>query len=682
MTRATFTKELVVLWAAPVPWVAGALLHLVWGALYVSELEVRRQALFQPAVPLVAFLLIILLPVVAMRTLAEEARAGTLDLLLTSPSRSLALTVGKWLATATSGVLLVAPMAAALVVIERWGDLDPGGVLAATLGLLLLIGLLAAAGVAASSLTASQPLAGAVALLVGLGLWFAASAPGVGRPGSAVARLSISERLSTFAAGGIDSGDVVWFVTLSALCLAGAAMRVGLRRVPRPAGRTVVGGAGLVAVALALLLGAGGAVALGDGNRRLIDLTTGDALTLSDTTRRVLGQVDGPVEVTAFMAREDPARVALSSLLVRYRRLQPRIAYTLADPTDAAAEVRRLGVDPVFGGIVMRRGERSEVAATPTEQDLTAALARLVRDEVPVVCVGEGHGEASITDATDTGLSMWADDLRAAGFEVRAVNLLGATAVPEGCRALVLAGPTGVLADPLQQAVAAWLDAGGRLLALTDPSVELDWSPLLGRYGISVDRGIVFELDADRSFPGDPTRPIVLQHLTASPIGRRLAPTFYPGAQALVLDEAVGDGVSVEPVARTSDTSYLERRPLEPQFDPAEDRRGPIVVVAAADRSRRQDDRVIRSRVVATSDADVATNAFVGEAGNAALLVRSVDWLTQDDDIVSVTANLAPVRPLALTTGRLRYLRLLTMAVVPGLFLAVGALGWAARRLR
>ena len=79
---------------------------------------------------------------------------------------------------------------------------------------------------------------------------------------------------------------------------------------------------------------------------------------------------------------------------------------------------------------------------------------------------------------------------------------------------------------------------------------------------------------------------------------------------------------------------------------------------------------------------DWATNAYVNQAGNATLLVQALDWLTLDEDLVSVSPNVPRLRALELTESRARYARLLTGGIVPGLFLLAGALVWAVRRGR
>ncbi|MHB8670307.1 MAG: hypothetical protein ACYDAD_07085, partial [Acidimicrobiales bacterium] len=84
----------------------------------------------------------------------------------------------------------------------------------------------------------------------------------------------------------------------------------------------------------------------------------------------------------------------------------------------------------------------------------------------------------------------------------------------------------------------------------------------------------------------------------------------------------------------------------------------------------------------AVGDVDFATNAFVDQAGNATLLVRALDWVTLEDDLITVSTHLPSLRPLDLTQARLTYARLVTAGLVPLLFVLAGAGVWLARRSR
>lgn len=439
-----------------------------------------------------------------------------------------------------------------------------------------------------------------------------------------------------------------------------------------------------LATAAAVVLVAGVVVATADRFREQVDLTAERSLTLSTETRRVLGAVDDRVRITAFLARADPARVSVSSLLSRFRRENPRISYRVLDPADAPAEAARLGIDPVFGGVAVRRADDVEVAPVPSEQDITAAVARVLRPGSPLLCYATGHGQPDVDATVSDGWASAAELLGANGYRLEEANLLAGEEMGESCDALVLVNPTARL-EAGETAIVEYLAAGGDALVLTDPASTVDLEAILGPYGLGIDRGIVFEGDPNHRFPDDPARPIVLEYRTPSPIARRLPPTFFPGVQRVTVEDDPGAGLAVVGVATTTDQSYLEKRPLEPAFDPGEDVRGPIVIAAAADKSEARspgDGGVVRTRVVVVGDADFSTNSFIGEAGNGALLVRSLDWLTLDQDLVSVSPNIALTRPLDLSEGRLAYARFLTVGVVPALFLIGGAFVWLFRRAR
>lgn len=218
------------LWGSSLPYVVGAAFHAVLGTLAVNQLEVRGQAVIQPLFPVAGFLLLFAVPVLTMRAVAEEARAGTLDLLLAIPVAARPLVVGKWLSAWLSSLVVLAPAALFVGLLQMWGDPDEGPAVTGFVGLVLLAAALAALGVLASSVTSSQPVAAMVGTFGVLVLWFAHAGPAGLSSGSVLASLSFSERLRTFAGGAIDLADVGFFACVTAGCLAAAELAVEARR--------------------------------------------------------------------------------------------------------------------------------------------------------------------------------------------------------------------------------------------------------------------------------------------------------------------------------------------------------------------------------------------------------------------------------------------------------------------
>lgn len=663
-------KELATLWASPVPYVTGAAFHVALGLLSVDTMQARQQANVEPIVPIVGFLLLVAVPVLTMRVLADERRTGTLDVLLAVPVRPVALVAGKWLAVMVTVVALVAPVTLHVVLLSWWGEPDTGPAVAGALGLLLLAGAAVAVGVAASALTSSQAVAALASSFVLLLGWFL-------RPSSAsvalrtvTARLSLNERLRTFAAGGIDSGDVTFLlaVTVVGLLVAAATVAVLGGRRPRR-----LAGVGLVALAVVVTVSQWTV----DDHRRLLDLTSSDVLTLSEQTRTVIDAVDDRVRITAFVRDDAPGRTEARSLLDRYEDANRRIEARVVDPDDAPGEVRRLGVDPVTGGVALESAGSVDVVPTAIEQDLTLGLARLVRGELPVVCLTSGHGELDPEGSLATGFSRAAGLLRDNGYELRGVDLL-AGPVPDACGALLVVGPSSPFGRARER-IETHLDDDGRLGVFLEPGFDTGLEGVLAGEGIEVLDGVVVEGDPDSVLSGDPTAPLVRRYSSANPIVRNLAPTFFVTAGGFEVPETEVPGRTVSRLADTSPGSLLVE---DPTGDETVATPGPITVAAASETSANRDGRPVRRRVVAVADADVVSNAFVGEAANGRFLVQAVDWLTVDDDLVSVSSNLAAPRPLVLTDARRDYARLLTAVLVPAAFLVAGGLVWAVRRGR
>src|SRR5688500_11275246 len=346
MTRAVLRKELATLWTSPVPWVAGAALQAVLALLFVDQLQGRAQAVVQPLFPIAGLLMVVAVPVLAMRAFAEEKRTGNLDVLLATPVPTLPLAVGKWAGAWLTALAILLPALALAALTALWGSPDPGPILTGFLGLALLAAAVAAMGVLASAATSSQALAALVTILVGLVLWFVGSATGGSTTARLLGSLSLSQRLRTFAAGGIDSGDVAFFVGVSIVCTVAGALVVR----PRVAPSIVV---------LVVL----GVTVWASGTHRFVDLTEQDSLTLSGITRDVVSAVHDDVSITAFVGREDAGRVETVTLLDRYARLSQHLDVDVVDPDDNPGDVRRFGIDPVLGGVVVQRGDAVEIAA-------------------------------------------------------------------------------------------------------------------------------------------------------------------------------------------------------------------------------------------------------------------------------------------------------------------------------
>src|SRR5207249_7681161 len=106
------------------------------------------------------FVLLVTLPVISSRTLAEERRNRHLDVLLAHPVDPFGVIIGKWLAIAALFTTFLAGTLVYLVLLAAWGNPDWPPIIAAYVGALLTIGLFSAVGTLTSAVTPTSVAAG------------------------------------------------------------------------------------------------------------------------------------------------------------------------------------------------------------------------------------------------------------------------------------------------------------------------------------------------------------------------------------------------------------------------------------------------------------------------------------------------------------------------------------------
>lgn len=177
-------------------------------------------------------LFVFLIPVLTMRSFAEERKQGTDELLLTAPVTPGQLVAGKYLGQlAITGVLVVAA-AFYIAVLLHYGNPEKGPIATGLIGLALAVLAMTAIGFAVSTVTKSQVVAAVSAFVLFLMLfvvdWPAESADGV--PRMALKALSLPAHFEGFAKGNVASVDVVYFLSIAALGLFAARTAIASQR--------------------------------------------------------------------------------------------------------------------------------------------------------------------------------------------------------------------------------------------------------------------------------------------------------------------------------------------------------------------------------------------------------------------------------------------------------------------
>lgn len=237
-------KEWRALFVSPLAWVVLAFFQLVLAWIFLSRLDAflsiqsqlitlanppgATELIISPVFGVASIVLVMAVPLLTMRLVAEERRNHTMTLLLSSPLSMTDIVLGKFLgifAFLLLPVLLIGAMGASLA----WGGrLDWGLVASNLIGLALVAAGLAAVGLYASCLTEHPVVAAIAALAISLALWMANLS--TSDPASPLHLVSLLKHFEPFSKGVIDTASLAYFALLTVLFLLLAIRRLDADR--------------------------------------------------------------------------------------------------------------------------------------------------------------------------------------------------------------------------------------------------------------------------------------------------------------------------------------------------------------------------------------------------------------------------------------------------------------------
>ena len=161
--------------------------------------------------------------------------------------------------------------------------------------------------------------------------------------------------------------------------------------------------------------------------------------------------------------------------------------------------------------------------------------------------------------------------------------------------------------------------------------------------------------------------------------------TAYPLAQSVRIIEAPATADRrIADVVRTSDRSWSTARldwltgGREPSFDERIDRRGPRTIAVSV--AQKVEEGSGETRLLVVGDSDFAANAMIGIQGNADMFVNMTNWLTQQEDLISIRPRGEGDQRITLTVVQLRALGWFSVVVVPAIIVLSGVRVWWRRR--
>ncbi|MFO7768351.1 MAG: GldG family protein [bacterium] len=502
------------------------------------------------------------------------------------------------------------------------------------------------------------------------------------------------------------------------------------------------------------------------------DMTGRGIYSLSDASKQTVRGLEDRLTIKAYFSEDLPAQYASNARFVRDKLDEYRayggndVHYEFVDPAseeELREEAQQYGIQPatvqvveqdrmemkqVYMALVFLYQDRTETiplvqSTAGLEYDITTAIRRVSREDLPVVGFLQGHG----MPAPREQLSRWVQELER-HYQVRAVDVSGYELVPPDVEVLFIIGPTSGFDAWERYAVDQFIQRGGKTAWLLDTvdadlqrsqqgmarPLDLGMDAWLAHYGIRVKTALVMDASNQdiqvsrqqgifrvQSVVPYPFFPVSRWFETENPMVRDLpqAAFYYvspvdttlavPDSVAAAPDDTIHSWpadppeVRVEPIIYSSEQSGLQEDFFFIQPNPNLGQRGfeggPYALAAtvtgslssAFEAAPAVPDTVtlptfrkgpIQSRLVVVGDGTFPRDDYL-QGPNVQLLLNMVDWLFQDEALISIRSKEVDHRPLAEVGDAARNIvKWLDILLPPALAILAGLFWWRWRRKR
>jgi ABC-type uncharacterized transport system involved in gliding motility auxiliary subunit len=473
-----------------------------------------------------------------------------------------------------------------------------------------------------------------------------------------------------------------------------------------------------VALVLAILVGLN---YISSRQHKRWDFTSGQDFTLSEQTKKVLTSLKEPLTINVFTKANDFGRFRDKLAEYEYTSKQVKVEYT--DPDKDPDVARKYSNSPdgsmPYGTLAVEYQGRIERATNEAEQDITNAIIKAVTGQQKKVYFTQGHGEHDTGSADErTGYNQIAAAIGRENFAIDKIVLAQTqdAAVPADASVVIIAGPKRDFLTAELDGLKTYLNRGGKVFLLIDPRDGADAPPLTNllafvkEWGFDVGDNIV--IDFSPQVPGRGAfMPVAAAYPQHAITERFPFMTGFPLARSVKAAANAPSGRTPQTLVETSAQSWgetdikslYERK--RPTFDEASgDMKGPISLAAAlsmpapeqppaptptptagtdgktpappppADNPKRE------TRIVVFGDADFVSNGVLGFQGNLDLFLNAVNWLAQQENLISIRPKAPEDRRITLTQQQEWMVILFSVVFLPGMVVLAGVVTWVRRR--
>jgi gliding motility-associatede transport system auxiliary component len=425
---------------------------------------------------------------------------------------------------------------------------------------------------------------------------------------------------------------------------------------------------------------------LGDRYNKSYDSTANKRYSLSEQTAKIVKGLKQNATITYF--NQSTHFREGKDLLEQYANLSPKVQVKYVDPDKDPQLAREAGIRN-FGTAVVQVGDKKEEAKSMNEEGITGAFIRDLKSTTRTVCFTSGSGEHQLDDSNREGLSRFKELLAKDNYETKSVDPLTKADVPGDCTTLAVAGPTKNYEQPEVDAIKKYVENGGRALFMLDPPLKLGHeeiadndalTSLLQGWGVTLDKDLILDLNPLGQIAGLGPQVALVTHYASQPIVDQLrgTATGFPLARSLEIKNT--DKTNVQKLFDSSSTSLATSNLSSPSVnvnDP-KNKKGPLTLGAAGTYNTGKENS--QGRFVVVGSSTWAANRFIDFNGNDDLASNAVNWLSSDEDLISIRPKPQDDRRITMTSRQLSWVRAVSQFVLPFAVVIVGVSVWWKRR--
>jgi len=416
------------------------------------------------------------------------------------------------------------------------------------------------------------------------------------------------------------------------------------------------------------------------------DATSNKRYSLSDQTVKIVKGLKQDATITYFDRPRgfQPARDQLDL----YSNLSPKIHVKYVDPDKDPMVARAAGFKS-NGTAIVQVGLNKNEAKSVTEEEITGALIRDLKNTTRTVCFVTGSGEHQIDDSARNGYSRLKDLLGKDNYSAKSIDLMQKAEVPGDCTVLVVAGPRGDYQQPQVDAIKKFVEDGGRALFLLDPPLKMGRSEIadndaltgvLQDWGVTVDKDLILDLNPIGQLFGLGPQVALVSSYDSHPIVSEMKGTTTGFPLSRSIDVKSGSKTAVKKLFSSSESSLATSKLNSPSVDPSDpkNKKGPLTVAAAGTYNTGKENS--QGRFVVIGSSDWAANSFINFNGNRDLALNTMNWLSSDEDLISIRPKEPEDRRITMTNAQFRWVLISSQFLLPLIVIFAGVSVWWRRR--